>query len=72
VFGAKFVDLVYPNDPSTQRLAEGQVLKSRNVSTEVNTVFQNVVAVLNQTPSAPTGRRSRASTTRTAVRRKTF
>src|SRR4029450_13110321 len=35
VFGAKFVDLVYPDDPSPQRLAENQVLKSRNVSTEV-------------------------------------
>src|SRR4051794_27194487 len=46
VFGSKFVDLVYPSDPSKQRLAAGQVLKSRNVSTEVNTVFQNVVAVL--------------------------
>jgi phospholipid/cholesterol/gamma-HCH transport system substrate-binding protein len=48
VFGAKFVDLVYPSDPSPQRLQAGQVLKSRNVSTEVNTVFQNVVAVLDQ------------------------
>ena len=48
VFGAKFVDLVYPSDPSPQRLAAGQVLKSRNVSTEVNTVFENVVAVLDQ------------------------
>ena len=52
VFGAKFVDLVYPDDPSPQRLAEGQVLKSRNVSTEVNTVFQNVVDVLNQVDTA--------------------
>jgi len=52
VFGAKFVDLVYPDDPSSQRLAAGQVLKSRNVSTEVNTVFQNVVAVLNQIDTA--------------------
>lgn len=52
VFGAKFVDLVYPDDPSTQRLAEGQVIKSRNVSTEVNTVFQNVVSVLNQIDTA--------------------
>jgi phospholipid/cholesterol/gamma-HCH transport system substrate-binding protein len=52
VFGAKFVDLVYPDDPSAQRLAEGQVLKSRNVSTEVNTVFQNVVSVLNQVDTA--------------------
>lgn len=52
VFGAKFVDLVYPDDPSAQRLAEGQVIKSRNVSTEVNTVFQNVVSVLNQIDTA--------------------
>src|SRR4029077_19814836 len=44
VFGAKFVDLVYPDNPSAQRLAAGQVLKSRNVSTEVNTVFENVVS----------------------------
>jgi phospholipid/cholesterol/gamma-HCH transport system substrate-binding protein len=48
VFGAKFVDLVYPDDPSSQRLQAGQVIKSRNVTTEVNTVFQNVVAVLNK------------------------
>jgi phospholipid/cholesterol/gamma-HCH transport system substrate-binding protein len=46
VFGAKFVDLVYPSDPSSQPLAAGQVLRSRNVSTEVNTVFENVVRVL--------------------------
>src|SRR3954447_1293772 len=52
VFGAKFVDLVYPDDPSQQRLQVNQVLKSRNVSTEVNTVFQNVVAVLNQIDTA--------------------
>lgn len=52
VFGAKFVDLVYPEDPSAQRLAAGQVLKSRNVSTEVNTVFQNVVQVLKQIDTA--------------------
>ena len=32
VFGAKFVDLVYPSDPSPQRLEAGQVLQSRNVS----------------------------------------
>src|SRR5215208_215204 len=52
VFGAKFVDLVYPEDPSAQRLAAGQVLTSRNVSTEVNTVFQNVVEVLKQIDTA--------------------
>jgi phospholipid/cholesterol/gamma-HCH transport system substrate-binding protein len=48
VFGAKFVDLVYPSNPSSKRLAAGQVLKSRNVATEVNTVFQNLVGLLNQ------------------------
>ncbi len=47
-FGAKYVDLVYPSDPSPQRLAAGTVLKSQNVSTEVNTVFQNLVGVLHQ------------------------
>jgi phospholipid/cholesterol/gamma-HCH transport system substrate-binding protein len=52
VFGAKFVDLVYPDNPSPQRLEEGQVLQSRNVSTEVNTVFENVVSVLNQIDTA--------------------
>ena len=45
-FGAKYVDLVYPSDPSPQRIAAGAVLHSRNVSTEVNTVFQNLVGVL--------------------------
>lgn len=48
VFGAKFVDLVYPDNPSPQRLQDGQVLESENVSTEVNTVFQNLVGVLDQ------------------------
>ena len=48
VFGAKFVDLVYPSEPSPQRLAPGQVIKSLNVTVEANTVFQNLVGVLNQ------------------------
>ncbi|BBW99130.1 MCE-family protein MCE3A [Mycolicibacterium moriokaense] len=47
-FGAKYVDLVYPENPSPKRLAAGQVLQSRNVSTEVNTVFENLVGVLDQ------------------------
>ncbi|MDV3124468.1 MCE family protein [Mycobacterium sp. 21AC1] len=45
-FGAKYVDLIYPNDPSPKRLFAGQVLHSVNVSTEVNTVFQNLRDVL--------------------------
>lgn len=48
VFGAKFVDLIYPKDPSPHRLAAGQVIKSRNVTVEANTVFQNLVNVLKQ------------------------
>ena len=45
-FGAKFVDLAVPVDPSPVRLAAGAVLHSENVSTEVNTIFQNVSALL--------------------------
>ncbi len=46
IFGAKFVDLIYPDNPSGQRLAEGAALRSTNVTTEVNTVFENVVDLL--------------------------
>jgi len=48
VFGAKFVDLVYPENPTSQRLRAGQVLRSRNVTTEVNTVFDNLVGLLDK------------------------
>jgi phospholipid/cholesterol/gamma-HCH transport system substrate-binding protein len=47
-FGAKYVDLLTPTDPSPKRLTAGAVVESRNVTTEVNTVFQNLVAVLNK------------------------
>ena len=45
-FGAKFVELVYPSNPTPKRLAAGAVLRSKNVSTEINTVFENVVDLL--------------------------
>lgn len=48
LFGGKFVDLIYPNDPSPQRLASGAVLRSQNVAVEVNTVFQNLVYLIKQ------------------------
>lgn len=48
IFGAKYVELVYPTDPTASRLASGAVLQSENVSTEVNTVFENLVDLLNQ------------------------
>jgi phospholipid/cholesterol/gamma-HCH transport system substrate-binding protein len=47
-FGAKFVDLTYPVDPSPQHLQAGAVIEASNVSTEVNTVFQNLMGVLKQ------------------------
>ena len=59
-FGAKFVELLAPDEPSTQPLAAGAVLKSRNVSIEANTVFQNLVGALNQidpASSTPCSRR---------------
>ncbi|MBI3213824.1 MAG: MCE family protein [Mycobacterium sp.] len=47
-FGAKYVDLILPDNPSTARLAAGTVLRSRNVGTEVNTVFDSLVGILHQ------------------------
>jgi len=47
-FGAKFVDLVPPDDPTPNRLRRGEVIQSRNVATEVNTVFQNLTGLLHQ------------------------
>jgi phospholipid/cholesterol/gamma-HCH transport system substrate-binding protein len=51
-FGAKFVDLVYPSDPTAARLSAGAVLQSSNVTTEVNTVFENVVDLLDMVDPA--------------------
>lgn len=48
VFGNKFVELIVPENPSGRRLAKGDVLQARNVATEVNTVFENLVGVLKQ------------------------
>lgn len=52
IFGAKYVELLYPSDPSPKTLASGAVLRSGNVSTEVNTVFENLVGLLNQVDPA--------------------
>ena len=47
VFGAKYVDLSVPTEgASAQRLQPGAVLTSRNVTVEVNTVFENLQAVI--------------------------
>ena len=45
-FGAKYVDLIVPDDPSSTPLAAGSVLRSRNVTVEVNTVFENLQSVV--------------------------
>lgn len=47
-FGAKYVDFVLPDRPSSQSLTAGAVLQSRNVGTEVNTVFNSLVSILDQ------------------------
>lgn len=46
VFGAKFVELVAPSDPSSKPLAKGQQLDAQHVTVETNTVFQQLTSVL--------------------------
>jgi virulence factor Mce-like protein len=46
VFGAKFVELVAPSDPSSTPLAKGQQLSAQHVTVETNTVFQQLTTVL--------------------------
>jgi phospholipid/cholesterol/gamma-HCH transport system substrate-binding protein len=48
VFGAKFVNMVPPADPSSQKLRPGQVIQSQHVMVEINTVFQQLVQVLDK------------------------
>jgi phospholipid/cholesterol/gamma-HCH transport system substrate-binding protein len=45
-FGAKYVDLIVPDSPSAAPLKPGTVLHSRNVTVEVNTVFENLQSVV--------------------------
>jgi phospholipid/cholesterol/gamma-HCH transport system substrate-binding protein len=46
-FGAKYVDLIVPSTGASRRpLAPGAVLHSRNVTVEVNTVFENLQAIV--------------------------
>ena len=48
VFGAKSVNMVPPDDPSPQPLRPGQVIQSQHVVVEINTVFQQLVQVLDK------------------------
>lgn len=45
-FGSKYVDLIVPEHPSAAALQPGTVLHSRNVTVEVNTVFENLQSVV--------------------------
>jgi phospholipid/cholesterol/gamma-HCH transport system substrate-binding protein len=47
-FGAKFVQLVPPTDPSPRFLHAGQVLDARRVTVEFNTVFEQLTSVLSK------------------------
>jgi phospholipid/cholesterol/gamma-HCH transport system substrate-binding protein len=46
VFGAKYVQFVFPPDPSQASLRAGQVLAAKHVMVEINTVFENLTSVL--------------------------
>ena len=48
IFGAKFVELIPPADPSTQNLGAGQVLEANHVTVEINTIFQQLTSVLSK------------------------
>nr|WP_255605490.1 MCE family protein [Mycolicibacterium xanthum] len=48
LFSGKFVELVYPSDPSPAPLTAGTVITSQYVSTEINTLWKNLAGVLDQ------------------------
>jgi virulence factor Mce-like protein len=48
VFGAKYVQLMPPAEPSSQPLHAGQVLDAQHVTVEINTVFDQLTAVLSK------------------------
>ncbi len=52
VFGAKFVQFEPPPDPSPQKLHAGQLIQGKHVTVEINTVFQQLVAVLDKVDPA--------------------
>ena len=52
VFGAKFVELVPPANPSPQRLHAGEVLDSKHVTVEINTIFEELTSVLSKVDPA--------------------
>jgi phospholipid/cholesterol/gamma-HCH transport system substrate-binding protein len=47
-FGAKYVQLMPPAEPSPQPIHPGQVLDARHVTVEINTVFAQLTALLSK------------------------
>jgi phospholipid/cholesterol/gamma-HCH transport system substrate-binding protein len=60
VFGNKYVAFSSPEDPSSQHVSRGEVIRARSVTTEFNTLFETVTSIaakvdpikLNQTLTA--------------------
>ena len=48
VFGAKYVQFVFPDNPSPESLRSGQVVDVQHVMVEVNTVFEQLTSVLSK------------------------
>jgi len=48
VFGAKYVQMVPPDGASTGTLQPGQTIQSQHVTVEINTVFQQLVGLLDK------------------------
>jgi phospholipid/cholesterol/gamma-HCH transport system substrate-binding protein len=48
VFGAKFVQMLSPAEPSAQSLHAGQIFESKDVTVETDTVFEQLTAVLSK------------------------
>lgn len=48
VFGSKFVEFVVPPDPSATPLAKGAQVNVNRVTVEINTIFQQLTAVLDK------------------------
>jgi virulence factor Mce-like protein len=46
VFGAKFVQLTPPPDPSPEPMRAGQVIEGDHVTVEINTIFEQLTSVL--------------------------
>jgi virulence factor Mce-like protein len=48
VFGAKYVQFVFPDNPSPESLRAGQIVDAQHVMVEVNTVFEQLTSVLSR------------------------